>query len=73
MIPRTTIFAAVMAAALLAGCAATQYIISTNDGTMIQAKGKPSLNSKTGMYEYRDSEGKSATIKQDQVKQILER
>jgi Bacterial protein of unknown function (DUF903) len=64
---------AVMAVLLLAGCAATQYIISTNDGTMIQTSGKPKLDSKTGMYTYFDSEGRAASIKQDQVKQILER
>jgi uncharacterized lipoprotein YajG len=65
--------AVVMAVLLLAGCSTTQYIISTTDGTMIQANGKPTLNTKTGMYEYKDSEGRSVSIKQDQVKQILER
>jgi hypothetical protein len=69
---RTTISVAVIAAALLAGCA-SQYIISTNDGAMIQAKGKPKLNSKTGMYEYTDMSGNSVAIKQEQVKSILER
>ena len=63
----------VVAVLLMAGCGSTQYIISTTDGTMIQANGKPKLNSKTGMYEYQDSEGRAASIKQDQVKQILER
>jgi hypothetical protein len=70
---RKSTFSVVMAFLLLTGCAATQYIISTNDGTMIQANGQPKLNAKTGMYEYKDSEGRSASIKQDQVKQILER
>jgi uncharacterized protein YcfL len=65
--------AAVLTFLLLAGCSTTQYIISTNDGTMIQANGKPTLNTKTGMYEYKDTEGRTASIKQDQVKQILER
>jgi len=73
MTPRTSACAAALACLLLAGCSTTQYIISTNDGTMIQANGKPTLNTKTGMYEYRDSEGRDASIKQDQVKQILER
>ncbi len=73
MISRTGASAAVVAFLLLAGCSTTQYIISTNDGTMIQANGKPTLNTKTGMYEYRDSQGRTAAIKQDQVKQILER
>jgi uncharacterized protein YcfL len=67
------IIPAVVAVLLMAGCGSTQYIISTTDGTMIQATGKPKLNAKTGMYEYQDSEGRTASIKQDQVKQILER
>ena len=70
---RKSTIPAVIAVLLLAGCAATQYIISTNDGTMIQANGKPALNTKTAMYEYKDSEGRSASIKQTDVKQILER
>ena len=73
MTSKKSISAGVVAVLLLAGCSTTQYIISTNDGTMIQANGKPKLNTKTGMYEYRDSEGRSVSIKQDQVKQILER
>jgi Bacterial protein of unknown function (DUF903) len=72
MTRRIGISVAAMAVLLLAGCAST-YFISTTDGTMIQAHGKPRLNSKTGMYEYEDSEGKDATIKADQVKQIVER
>ena len=70
---KKSIIPAVVAVLLMAGCGSTQYIISTTDGTMIQANGKPKLNSKTGMYEYQDSEGRAASIKQDQVKQILER
>jgi len=35
--------------------------------------GKPKLNDKTAMYEYKDSEGRTASIKQSDVKQILER
>jgi uncharacterized lipoprotein len=58
---------------LLAACGTTRYIIATNDGTMIQAKGTPRLNAKTGMYEYKDLDGRPASIKQDQVKQVLER
>ncbi len=72
MTRRIGICVAAMAALLLAGCAST-YIISTTGGTMIEAHGKPKLNSKTGMYEYEDTNGKDATIKADQVKQIIER
>jgi hypothetical protein len=72
MTSRIGISVAAMAVLLLAGCAST-YIISTTGGTMIESHGKPKLNSKTGMYEYEDTNGKDATIKADQVKQIIER
>ena len=58
---------------LLAACSTTEYIISTNDGTMITAHGKPKLDEKTGMYTYKDAEGRAATVKKEDVKQILER
>jgi hypothetical protein len=35
----------------------------------VQANGKPALNSKTATYEYKDSEGRSASIKRTDVKQ----
>jgi len=65
--------ATVAVLALLAGCASTEYIISTTGGTMITTSGKPSLNEKTGIYTYKDAEGRAATIKKDDVKQIMER
>jgi len=65
--------ATAMVLTLLAGCASTEYIISTTGGTMITASGKPSLNEKTGMYTYKDAEGRAATIKKEDVKQIMER
>ena len=57
---------------LLAACS-SEYIISTNAGVMITTDGKPKLDEKTGMYSYRDSEGRKATIKKEEVKQIMER
>ena len=59
--------------AFLAACSSPEYIISTNDGTMIPARGKPKLDEKTGMYTYKDDEGRAVTIKKDDVKQIMER
>lgn len=58
---------------LLAACSPTEYIISTTDGTMIPTHGKPKLDDKTGMYTYKDAEGRAVTIKKDDVKQIMER
>jgi len=60
------------ALSLLAACS-SEYIISTSSGVMITTDGKPKLDEKTGMYTYRDSEGRKATIKKEEVKQIMER
>lgn len=61
------------ALAFTAACSSTEYIISTTQGMMITASGKPKLDEKTGVYTYKDSEGRSATIKKEDVKQIMER
>lgn len=58
--------------ALVAACT-SEYIMSTNDGMMITARGKPKLDEKTGMYTYKDTEGRKASIKKEDVKQIMER
>lgn len=59
--------------AFLVACSSPEYLISTNDGTMIPANGKPKLDEKTGMYTYKDAEGRAVTIKKEDVKQIMER
>lgn len=64
---------AIVPLALLAGCASSEYIISTTDGTMIATESKPKLDEKSGMYTYKDSEGRSTTIRKEDVKQIMER
>ena len=56
-----------------AACSSTQYIISTKSGTMVTAYGKPELDAKSGMYTYKDSEGKKVSISKDEVGQIMER
>ena len=67
-----TILAALVAAAALAGCS-SNYILSTNTGAMVESTGKPYLNERTGMYEYRTKDGKDAWIRKEQVVEILER
>ncbi len=59
--------------AFLAACSSPEYIISTTDGTMIPTNGKPKLDDKTGMYTYKDAEGRATSIKKDDVKQIMQR
>jgi Bacterial protein of unknown function (DUF903) len=66
------IFAAIFAAAALAGCS-SDYILSTSTGAMIESTSKPQLDEQTGMYEYRTKDGKDAWIRKEQVVEILER
>jgi hypothetical protein len=54
-------------------CSSTQYIISTKEGRMLEAHGKPKLDEKTGMVSYTDSDGKQIAIRKEDVVQILER
>ena len=67
-----TTLAALFAVAAVAGCS-SNYILSTSTGGMIEATGKPYLNERTGMYEYRTKDGKNAAIRKEQVVEILER
>jgi hypothetical protein len=67
-----TILAAMFAVAALGGCS-SDYILSTKTGAMLESSGKPYLNERTGMYEYRTKEGKDAWIRKEEVVEILER
>jgi hypothetical protein len=67
------VLAAATMLALLAGCSSPEYIISTTSGVMITTHGQPKLDDKTGMYTYKDSEGRKATIKKEEVKQVMQR
>jgi len=63
---------AIALCALLGGCT-TEYLITKNDGTVIEAHGKPKLDEKTGMMSYRDEEGRVMHMRRDDVRQIIER
>lgn len=63
----------VIACSLLAACGSTEYLITKNDGTIIQAYGKPKVDEKSGMVSYRDEEGRSMQMQREDVSQILER
>jgi hypothetical protein len=69
----STLLFSLVTAGLLIACSSTQYIISTKEGRMIAVDGKPELDEKTGMYIYRDSEGRKATILKSDVVQVMER
>jgi major membrane immunogen (membrane-anchored lipoprotein) len=63
----------VVACSLLAACGSTEYLITKNDGTIIQAYGKPKVDEKSGMVSYRDEEGRSMQMQREDVNQIIER
>ena len=56
----------------LVGCA-SDYLISTNDGRMIDSQDKPEIDEDTGMIMYEDEEGRENQIPQSDVKEIMER
>lgn len=56
----------------LAGCA-SDHIISTNDGRLIDSANKPELNNENGMVEYEDEEGRENQIPVEDVSEIKER
>ena len=62
-----------LAFAALVACGGADYIMSTTSGEMIETNGRPTLNQSTGMYNYRTKAGKDASIRKDDVVQILER
>jgi Bacterial protein of unknown function (DUF903) len=65
--------AALFAFAALAACGGGDYIIGTKTGTMIEATSTPYLDEATGMYMYRNKDGKEVSIRKEEVVQILER
>ncbi|EDP60876.1 YgdI/YgdR family lipoprotein [Vibrio sp. AND4] len=63
----------ILTALFLVACGSSQYLMSTNEGKVITSHGKPDLNEDTGMYEYKDADGKEMSISKDQIVQIIER
>lgn len=63
--------AVAMVLTLLAGCASSEYIVSTTSGVMITTRGKPSLDEKTGIYTYKDSEDRKVTIKKEDEQSMV--
>ena len=66
------ILAALVAFAALAACS-SPYILSTRTGAMIETSDEPYLDERTGMYKYRTTDGKEASIRKEEVVEILER
>jgi len=56
----------------LAGCA-SDYIITTTDGQLLNSSNKPELDEDTGLIQFEDEEGRKQQIPSTEVKQIMER
>ena len=54
------------------GCS-NDHIIRTEDGQMIQSNEKPEIDEDTGMMEYEDEQGYDNQMKQEDVKEVIER
>lgn len=66
--------AAILGSLLLhVACSTTQYITSTNEGRLIVSDGKPELDDKTGIYTYKDAEGRKAIIRKADTVQVMGR
>lgn len=57
---------------LTVGCS-QHYVMTTHDGAMLLANGKPSLDSKTGLLSYRDERGQLHQINNDQISGVIVR
>lgn len=55
---------------MLSACAG-HYIISTNDGHMINTNGKPVIDKETGMISYEDVGGNMHQLQKQNVKEIV--
>ena len=64
--------AALLALAALVACS-SDYIVSTKTGGVLETASKPYLDQSTGMYNFRTKDGKDASIRKDEVVEILER
>lgn len=56
----------------LTGCS-SDYVISTNDGHMMTAHGKPHKDKDTGLVAYKDNDGTIHQVHQSDIKEIVEK
>lgn len=57
----------------LTACGSTEYLITKKDGAVIEAYGKPKVDDKSGMVNYKDREGRSMQMLREDVGHIIER
>ncbi|EPM5457613.1 YgdI/YgdR family lipoprotein [Salmonella enterica] len=61
-----------LAAITLTGCA-SDYIMTTKTGQIIEAHGKPEIDKDTGMTQYTDMNGEDHQINTNEVAQMIKR
>jgi hypothetical protein len=61
-----------LAVFLLAGCA-SDYIMTTKTGEIIEAHGKPEIDKNTGMTKYTDMNGEDRQINTSDVSQMMKK
>lgn len=66
-----TVLTACALAFTLSACS-SNYMMHTNDGRTIVAKGKPSVDDDTGMISYKDANGNKQQINRADVKEMAE-
>lgn len=57
---------------MISGCSGN-YVISTRDGHMVSTHGKPAKDKETGLISYKDIEGNTHQLQQQDVKEIIEK
>jgi len=71
LIKKTAVSLMMLAAASALSACAGHYVISTNDGHMINANGKPVIDKQTGMISYEDASGNMHQLQKQDVKEIV--
>lgn len=67
----TTVLTVCAITLTLAGCY-SNYVMHTNDGRTIVAKGKPVTDKETGLISYKDANGIKQQINKTDVKEMTE-
>ncbi|MCW1975879.1 UNVERIFIED_ORG: hypothetical protein FHW05_004794 [Pantoea agglomerans] len=71
LLKKTSLVSILFIQAALSGCSG-HYLISTNDGHMIKAHGKPYKDKDTGLILYKDADGSRHELHSKDVKEIAE-
>lgn len=73
VIKKATLSIIMLAAVSTLSACAGHYIISTNDGHMINTNGKPVIDKDTGMISYEDASGNAHQLQKQDVKEIVKK